>query len=51
VYLRRFESAGGSVIGSEPHFEVPVALDPVGSHGAIVSGYIDRVERTASGRW
>jgi superfamily I DNA/RNA helicase/RecB family exonuclease len=49
VYLRRFESAGGSVIGSEPHFEVPVALDPVGSHGAIVSGYIDRVERTASG--
>lgn len=49
VYLRRFESAGGTVIGSEPHFEVPVALDPPGSHGAVVSGYIDRVERTASG--
>ncbi|WP_294944739.1 ATP-dependent DNA helicase [uncultured Microbacterium sp.] len=49
LYLRRFELAGGTVIGAEPHFEVPVALDPAGGHGAIVSGYIDRVERTASG--
>lgn len=49
VYLRRFEAAGGALIGAEPHFEVPVALDQPGPHGAIVSGYIDRVERTASG--
>lgn len=49
VYLRRFEAAGGTLIGVEPHFEVPIALDPPQEHGAIVSGYIDRVERTADG--
>lgn len=49
VYLRRFEAAGGTLVGAEPHFEVPIALDPPQEHGAIVSGYIDRVERTAGG--
>lgn len=49
VYLRRFEASGGVLIGAEPHFEVPVALDPPAAHGAVVSGYIDRVERTAAG--
>lgn len=48
VYLRRFDAAGGTLIGAEPHFEVAVALDPPGPHGAVVSGYIDRVERTAA---
>ncbi|MFT3799506.1 ATP-dependent helicase [Microbacterium sp.] len=49
AYLRRFEAAGGALIGAEPHFEVPVALDPPRAHGAIVSGYIDRVEQTGAG--
>lgn len=49
VYLRRFEASGGVLIGAEPHFEVAVPLDPPAAHGAVVSGYIDRVERTATG--
>jgi len=49
LYLRRFEASGGRLIGAEPHFEVPVALDPPREHGAVVSGYIDRVEQTAAG--
>jgi len=49
LYLRRFEASGGTLIGAEPHFEVAVALDPPAAHGALVSGYIDRVERTAAG--
>ncbi|MGB4778059.1 RecB family exonuclease, partial [Microbacterium sp.] len=48
-YLRRFEADGGSLLGAEPHFEVPVAYDPPSEHGVIVSGYIDRVERTRAG--
>lgn len=49
LYLRRFEADGGTLLGAEPHFEVPVALDPPRAHGAVVSGYIDRVERTGAG--
>ena len=49
LYLRRFAADGGTLLGAEPHFEVPVDLDPPRAHGAIVSGYIDRVERTGSG--
>lgn len=56
LYLRRFEAAGGTLIGAEPHFEVPIALDDAPAphdrdepHGAVLSGYIDRVERTAAG--
>lgn len=47
-YLRRFEQAGGRLVGAEPHFEVPVAVD--GGLDAILSGYIDRVEADAEGR-
>lgn len=64
LYLRRFEANGGTLIGAEPHFEVPIAIehddsdgDRVGDgagdgprcHHAVLSGYIDRVERTAAG--
>lgn len=48
LYLRRFDEAGGRLLGAEPHFEVPVAgVD--GGADAVVSGYIDRVELTARG--
>lgn len=51
LYLRRFESAGGQLIGAEPHFEVPIEIPDAGEHGhgAILSGYIDRVELTPEG--
>ena len=51
LYLRDFEDAGGTLIGAEPHFEVPVPLgdDAAFEHGAILSGYIDRVELTPEG--
>ena len=51
VYLRRFEQAGGALIGAEPHFEVAIPLDDAEAfeHGAILSGYIDRVELTPEG--
>lgn len=51
LYLRQFESSGGSVIGVEPHFEVAIPLDGEEhlEHGAILSGYIDRVELTREG--
>ncbi len=51
LYLRRFESAGGTLIGAEPHFEVAIPLDDTEAfeHGAILSGYIDRVELTPEG--
>ena len=51
LYLRRFEDAGGTLIGAEPHFEVAIPLDDVEAfeHGAILSGYIDRVELTPEG--
>ncbi|MET0782494.1 MAG: PD-(D/E)XK nuclease family protein, partial [Microbacterium sp.] len=51
LYLRRFESGGGALIGAEPHFEVAIPLDDAEAfeHGAILSGYIDRVELTPEG--
>ena len=51
LYLRRFEQTGGSLIGAEPHFEVAIPLDDAEAfeHGAILSGYIDRVELTPEG--
>ncbi len=51
LYLRRFEAAGGALIGAEPHFEVAIPLDDSEAfeHGAILSGYIDRVELTPEG--
>jgi len=51
LYLRRFEQAGGALIGAEPHFEVaiPLADAEAFEHGAILSGYIDRVELTPEG--
>ncbi len=55
LYLQRFEASGGRLIGAEPHFEVPIALDEVDAdgtpyeHGVVLSGYIDRVELTSEG--
>jgi len=51
LYLRRFEQAGGTLIGAEPHFEVPLPLagDETAAHGVVLSGYIDRVELTPEG--
>jgi superfamily I DNA/RNA helicase/RecB family exonuclease len=51
LYLRRFEASGGSLIGAEPHFEVAVPLEDgeAFEHGAILSGYIDRVELAPDG--
>jgi RecB family exonuclease len=51
LYLRRFEADGGRLIGAEPHFEVAIPLDDADAfdHGAILSGYIDRVELTPDG--
>jgi superfamily I DNA/RNA helicase/RecB family exonuclease len=51
LYLRQFEASGGSLIGAEPHFEVAIPLDEgeAFEYGAILSGYIDRVELTPEG--
>jgi superfamily I DNA/RNA helicase/RecB family exonuclease len=51
LYLRRFEADGGALIGAEPHFEVAIPLEDAEAfdHGAILSGYIDRVELTPEG--
>lgn len=50
LYLRTFERGGGVLIGAEPHFEIPVALDDApAEHGVVLSGYIDRVERSSDG--
>jgi RecB family exonuclease len=52
LYLRRFEADGGALIGAEPHFEVAIPLEhgEAFQHGAILSGYIDRVELTPEGK-
>ncbi|GAA3761776.1 ATP-dependent DNA helicase [Microbacterium kribbense] len=50
LYLRRFDDAGGRLLDAEGHFEVPIPIDADAPHGAILSGYIDRVELTADGR-
>ncbi|KHK97551.1 DNA helicase [Microbacterium mangrovi] len=50
-YLRDFAAAGGTVLGAESQFQVPVALaEPGHPHGAVLSGTIDRVELTRDGR-
>ena len=55
LYLRRFEDAGGTLIGAEPHFEVDIPLGDAPSrvdgeaHRVVLSGYIDRVELTPEG--
>lgn len=57
LYLRRFDDAGGTLIGAEPHFEVvipledgtPMAVPEASEHRVILSGYIDRVELTPEG--
>jgi superfamily I DNA/RNA helicase len=56
LYLHRFDQSGGRLIGAEPHFEVAIPLEDTGTeqeipsqHGAILSGYIDRVELTPEG--
>ncbi|WP_347975926.1 ATP-dependent DNA helicase [Microbacterium sp. ProA8] len=59
LYLRRFDDAGGTLIGAEPHFEVEIPLDDLPrteehpataeEHRVILSGYIDRVELTPEG--
>ncbi len=49
AYLRDTAREGTTLVGAEPHFEVPVEV-PDAAHPAILSGYIDRVERTADGR-
>ncbi|MCO7202153.1 ATP-dependent helicase [Microbacterium sp. CnD16-F] len=49
AYLRDTERAGTTLVGAEPHFEVELPV-PDAAHPAILSGYIDRVERTRDGR-
>jgi RecB family exonuclease len=51
LYLRHFDTAGGTLIGAEPHFEVDIPLDDAvdSGHRVILSGYIDRVELTPEG--
>ena len=51
VYLRSFDADGGSLLGAEPHFEIPIPVlgEENAPHGAILSGYIDRVEQRADG--
>ena len=59
LYLRRFDDAGGTLIGAEPHFEVDIPHDDLPfaeerpataeEHRVILSGYIDRVELTPEG--
>ncbi|MCY1717646.1 ATP-dependent DNA helicase [Microbacterium sp. SL62] len=49
AYLRRFDDAGGRLIGAERHFEVPIPIADAGEHGAVLSGDIDRVEVTPAG--
>lgn len=49
AYLRRFDDAGGRLVGAERHFEVPIPVPDAGAHGAVLSGDIDRVEITPKG--
>ena len=51
LYVRRFEEAGGRLVGAEPRFDIPIPEeDPARPAGrTILSGYIDRVELTAEG--
>ncbi|PZU49626.1 MAG: ATP-dependent helicase [Microbacterium sp.] len=47
-YLRDAQAAGTTLLRAEPHFEVTVPVPGV-SQPAVISGTIDRVERTAEG--
>ncbi|WP_295784684.1 ATP-dependent DNA helicase [uncultured Microbacterium sp.] len=49
AYLRRFDDAGGRLIGAERHFEVPIPVADAAAHGAVLSGDIDRVEVNPAG--
>ncbi|THE06217.1 ATP-dependent helicase [Microbacterium oleivorans] len=49
AYLRDAERDGTTLVSAEPHFEVPLPVADA-AHPAILSGYIDRVERTRDGR-
>lgn len=49
AYLRRFDDAGGRLIGAERHFEVPIPVADAAEHGAVLSGDIDRVEVNPAG--
>lgn len=54
LYLRNFEASGGTLLGAEQRFEIPIDLGAdAGSDGesghVVLSGYIDRVERTGGG--
>lgn len=49
AYLRRFDDAGGRLVGAERHFDVPIPVDDAGEHRAMLSGDIDRVEITPQG--
>jgi len=49
LYLRRFDDAGGRLVGAERHFEVAIPIADAGEHGAVLSGDIDRVEITPRG--
>ncbi|MFS0867127.1 ATP-dependent helicase [Microbacterium sp. 179-B 1A2 NHS] len=48
AYLRATERSGSQLIGAEPHFEVEIPVRDA-AHPAILSGYIDRVERQPDG--
>lgn len=50
AYLRRFDDAGGRLVGAERHFEVPIPIEEATEHGAVLSGDIDRVEITPEGQ-
>ncbi len=49
AYLRDVERSGAELVGAEPHFEVEIPIEGA-AHPAVLSGYIDRVERQADGR-
>lgn len=49
AYLRAAARDGVELVSAEPHFEVEIPL-PDAAHPAVLSGYIDRVERHPDGR-
>ena len=49
LYLRRFESEGGRLLGAETAFDVDIPI-PGATHPAALVGFIDRIEQDAAGR-